>query len=328
MQQPVQQPVVTQQFVPAPTLPAKPHATARHESAEAFQSALAAAEDRSVVRNNDTALVEMREAVDVLTHQVAELKNRPAGATIENLAEAVVILRQQAAADADADGMRELVETIAANQHAATALPDQMTALQQSMLDVTESVAEIAERQTELVATASDTTSEFDESMQKLGRAILELRGAQTGALEQLRSAQATTTAAVEALRDELSELAKRQARELHAVRQQFTEVRTRVEEREGADISADELAAQLNKMQSEIARLSPEGAEMISATQLADTINTLRDAGVEDLSAAHLVHALQTDMRTIRDEVQSVKGRVEALIPDVPDHETHAQPV
>ena len=151
--------------------------------------------------------------------------------------------------------------------------------------------------------------------MKQLGRAVLSLREAQTQAIDEVRTAQTQLTDLVQSMRDEVTALSQRQTREMHALRQQVTEMKTRLEERRAADVSGDELTTALGKIQTDIARLRPETSEMATATQLADTINTLRDAGVDDLSAAHLVHALQQDMRNIRDDIQSVRGDVESLI-------------
>ena len=311
------QPVAGQQFVSAPPLQpvnSPPPPPIPVHAAPAFQSALAAAEDRSAVRTSEATLSELRESVALLVQEMSELKTRPAGATIEDLAEAVVILRQDTPLDTDAQGLRDLVEGIAAS-HEASDVAGQLTMLHESLTAVTSSIAAIADQQVEL-ATSASLTTDVQEPLNKLGRAVIELKTTQNAAFESLRLAQAATSDTINGVREEIRELSDRHARELHALRQQFTEMRTKLEERESAAFNADDLASQLSSMQSELSRLTPEGADMVSATQLADTINTLRDAGAEDISAAHLVHALQTDVRSIRDEVRSVKGRVESLDP------------
>ena len=319
--QPASQPVFVQtmpsqtvpsQTVPSQTVPAEaPPPVAQHTPAPAggFHGALAAAEDRSVVRNNDTALADMRATLEALTDEVAKLRNRPQSATIEDLAEAVVILRNEAVSDNGAEeflALGDQVDALTAHQHTLSALPAQMSSLEQGLQQLTSAIATIGYSQID--------PSTIEEPMQKLARAVLELRSSQTHALGELRAAQTANVGSLEGLRNEVREVAARQARESHALRQQFTEMLTRIEERRGADVSGDELAAALKQMQSDLAKLQPDATEMVTATQLADTINTLRDAGVEDISAAHLVHAIQGDLRTIRDEMQSVKGRVEAM--------------
>jgi hypothetical protein len=279
-----------------------------------FQKALALAEDRPSGRNTDADLVEMRGALEALADHVAQLTQRPQSATIEDLAEAVVLLRTEqgdSAATNDVTSLEARVEAVSAQHETLSTLPKQMTNIEQTLQELAISVSSVASGQ-------PDGTL-FEESMQMLGRAVLELRGSTSDALGALRATQANAADSLEGLRDEVRELAKGQHRETNALRNQFTEMYTSVEQRWDADLSGEQVATALNQMKLDLARLQPESPEMVAATQLADTINTLRDAGVEDISAAHLIHALQGDLRSIRGEVQSVHDRIDAMSANMP---------
>ena len=120
-------------------------------------------------------------------------------------------------------------------------------------------------------------------------------------------------TNTVELLRAELVDLAKRQAREIHALRKQLTQMHTNIESRRDHPAETT-ISSELDSIRQEMVRLRPEGADVVTASQLAETINTLRGAGVEDISAAHLVHTFQLEMRTLRNELSELRRASERV--------------
>lgn len=147
----------------------------------------------------------------------------------------------------------------------------------------------------------------LSETMQRMATAhsdAVSAFSAQTAALHQTieNLAQMVVLA-----RQETADGAERHHQELHAVRRQMIELRASIEERvemSASDRLGDELRAVRTAVE-ELEAASP--TDVITASQLAETINTLRDAGVEEISAAHLVHSFQLEIRSLREQLESV---------------------
>ena len=107
--------------------------------------------------------------------------------------------------------------------------------------------------------------------------------------------------------RQETLDAAERQQGELHAVRRQMIELRASIEERIEATAHerlSDELRTVRRLVEDMEAHAPPN---VVTASQLAETINTLRDAGTEEISAAHLVHSFQLEIRSLREQLQQL---------------------
>ena len=107
--------------------------------------------------------------------------------------------------------------------------------------------------------------------------------------------------------RQETLDAAERQQAELHAVRRQMIELRASIEERIEASAQerlGDELRTVRRLVEDMEAHTPPN---VVTASELAETINTLRDAGTEEISAAHLVHSFQLEIRSLREQLQQL---------------------
>ena len=105
--------------------------------------------------------------------------------------------------------------------------------------------------------------------------------------------------------RQEAADSVERHHSELHAVRRQLIELRASIEER--VEISAnDRLNDELKSIRETVESIEAASpTDVVTASQLAETINTLRDAGVEEISAAHLVHTFQLEIRSLREQLE-----------------------
>ena len=227
-----------------------------------------------------------------LKSEVAEVRQRPPEVSVEDIAEAILALRTTPSTEPEMPEPTPEPERV----------DDSNEAIEQLR-------TEVLARQDELAG-----------SLHRLGRAMIELRDAQTATAQQadmsgplgaLELGHAQLTQSVEELRVQMTGATDAQAREVHALRAQVTAMMTRLEERRAADVSGAAVMEQLEALRSEVTRRDQEGADMSTATDLAATINTLRESGVEEISAAHLVHSFQLELRSLRTELHQIRDAV-----------------
>jgi len=156
----------------------------------------------------------------------------------------------------------------------------------------------------ELAAIAASVT----EMTEGHAEAIAEVR-AQTAAVHQVVEHLAQM---VVLSRQELADAAERHHSELHGVRRQLIELRASLEERiEGS--AQDRLHDQLTSIRTTVENLEPSSpADVVTASQLAETLNTLREAGAEEISAAHLVHSFQLEIRSLREQLEQLTSHTQ----------------
>lgn len=271
---------------PQPTAATTPHTSPSSWSGGALGDALAAAEQRLAGPPPAQALSALVTAVEQLRHDFESFRTQPHGVSVDDLAEAVVVLRNSTPTDGPVGGSNHQAE------------------MHQLRSDVTQ------------------MNEQMNVSLQRLGRAVLELRdtasekpaGAAPGTADltaAFEAGQAQATASFNELRTQLVGAADAQAREVHALRAQVTALVTRIEARREADVSGTHIVAELESLRSELSRQSNDAAEMGTASELAATINTLRDAGTEQISAAHLIHSFQLEMRNLRTDLNDIRSAI-----------------
>ena len=269
-------------FQPNPPQPVETVEAARVEAIPAppepsLREALETADEQREPDAQAAVLDDITASIESLRGEVANLTEKPQTAAIDDVAEAVVLLQSEIA---------ESTTQIA-----------QLGAMLGGLTEVVDAMGGRHE------APTYDADRDVQVPLETLGRAMIEVR-----------NAQKATSKLLSPIRDALDESSQHQAGELRALRREIAEINNRMMEQRSADLSDEELAGALGDIRVELVRLRPESQEMVGATQLANTVNTLRDAGVEDLSAAHLVHALQVDMQTMREELQRVRRGIEAI--------------
>lgn len=108
-------------------------------------------------------------------------------------------------------------------------------------------------------------------------------------------------------VRQEIQDTVERHQAELHAVRREMIELRATIQERIEMP-TGERLGPELRALRATVDELSHQNRGQVQpASQLAETINTLRGAKLEEISAAHLVHTFQLEIRNLRDELQSL---------------------
>jgi len=219
-----------------------------------------AAETRSTALTQESSLNDLTAIVGSLSQEVNTVANNAvANATVANATVAnATVANNKAPASID-DLVEEMV--ILREDLAPSPIPAELLGL---------------------VKQTVDELHELRGAMETIGRAMLQLKGAQ----EQ-------TTYTVTTLKDR--------------VKGPLAELERRFQ----TDLTGPDIAGHFNELHAEIGRTRPEPADIVTASQLAATINTLRDAGVDDISSAHLIHSLQLEMRTLRDEVHSIRGDI-----------------
>ncbi len=255
---------------------------------------------------NDALVSELLTAVRELQTEMAAVRQQPQELSLDDLADAINAMRGAPAAAAP-------VAQASAPAPAPTQQPSHAAEIQQLR-------TEVLARQDELAG-----------SLHRLGRAMIELRDAQSASLSQmdmsgpvgaLEVGQAQLAQSMEELRVQVVGATDAQAKEVHALRAQVTDMMTRLEERRAADVSGSAVVEQLEALRSEVSRQTDDNTDMSTATELAATINTLRDSGVEEISAAHLVHSFQLELRSLRSELHQIR---DAVARGDARHEAHA---
>jgi len=253
-------------------------------------------EQRASTEPPDDRLDQLTTIVKALAQQIAETTKVDAS-KVDASTQTDDLVRQiaQAAEEDRALGrardqaLSELTNSIKSLRHDLAEMADNRPTT--SIDDIVEEMVILREE-----LAPSPIPAELADSVDKTMEELAELRGPVETigrAMLELKSSQEQTTYAVAALRDRLKgPLAM-------------------LERRCQTDMTGPDLAAKLSELCSEIGRIQPESAQNTTAGQLADTINALRDAGVEDISAAHLIHSLQVEMRTLRDEVVGIRGDI-----------------
>ena len=174
------------------------------------------------------------------------------------------------------------IETLAMRLSGPTQQGPDVGRLEQQVGALTETVGSFA-------AAHSDTTQQTSAQTASLHQAVEHL-------------AQMVMLA-----RQEITDATERQQRELHAVRRQLIELRASIEERIEATAS-ERLGDDVRAIRQTVEGLDAHSAhDVVTASQLAETINTLRDAGAEEISAAHLVHSFQLEIRTLREQLDAL---------------------
>ena len=247
--------------------------------------------------------------------------------SVDDLAEAVVHLRESMAQNTP---VVEQIADLLAEQEAlrrsfgrVDEALDRMSRLESAVDRLTSTVQSFRDDIEEQAGTP-DQLTRVQASIERLTKAVIEGNEQRTRpqqvsplAFETLQETVDNTATMSIAMRNELVELVDAQARETHALRRQLTELMRRTVE--STDRIAqpmpdtDDIARQIASLSDDVARLHT-GSELVTATELAATINTLRGAGIEDISAAHLVHSFQVDVRELRNEIADLKGQLAAV--------------
>jgi len=248
-------------------------------------------EQRALTEPRDDGLNQLTAIVNALAEQVAEVTKAAASTQTDDLVRQIAQAgdEDRALGQARDQAVSELTSSIKSLRHDLAEMANDRPST--SIDDIVEEMVILREELgpspipsdlAHAVKNAMDEMTQLRGPVETIGRAMLELK-----------SSQERTTYAVTALRDRLkAPLAV-------------------LEQRCQTDMTGPDLAAKLGELHAEIGRVQPESAQVITAGQLANTINTLREAGIDDISAAHLIHSLQVEMRTLRDEVVNIRNDI-----------------
>ncbi|MDG2111676.1 MAG: hypothetical protein P8N02_03570, partial [Actinomycetota bacterium] len=198
---------------------------------------------------------------------------------------------QQASPDARLAGIEHSIELLAHRLTTPTAVatpPPEPPASQlqpdpEHQLSVlTESVSQMQATQEQALASSHAQTASLHETVEHLAQMVV-------------------------LARQETSEAAERHRRELHGVRRQLIELRASIDERSDA-LAREQVDSDIRSIRTTVEELAAhEPGEPATAHELAATLNSLRDAEVEEISAAHLVHSFQVEIRDLRDHLDTL---------------------
>ncbi len=287
------------------------------EGASDWQQALGNAEERRRRQDNDRALADLRETVEGL-RQAIEDKN---SVSVDDLADAVLHLRETtlktAPLDEEVREVRRTQESIRRSTTQLDVVPGKLEGVETSLSALASSMDTI-QHDVARGAGLADQLTRMQVSIERLAKAVVEVRDGRDDSsatiahgtmLDSIESA----TSMMMAMRNETVELAEKQARETHALRRQVADLLRRNDERRGPDTGSNDsvelLERQFDTLRREISQIRPN-PDVATASQLAQTLNVLREAGVEDISAAHLVHSFQLEMRDLRSEIAALKSQ------------------
>jgi len=317
---PVQLPVGPEIVLPEPVLPqpssALPESTvtptvqipipeAQQDPAKTVQNRVETEQNAQTVAALHTTIEELRaELVESRQHHNNEI------ASVVDLDEAISLLRQTIVSShltstQNVDGLRSDVGAVGREVLALESIPEQIANLEKVVSDGHRRPSPVRP-ELELVG---DRLGRMHTSLEQLARGIVEVRNdgnatATTSDMANLHSMVDTTNEMLTAFRGEMVKLAEQQSSETHDLRKQVTDLRTQLTAQRNSDSIGTTISAELEELRREMSRLRPEGADIVTATELAETINTLRDAGAEQISAAHLIHTFQLEMRGLRAEL------------------------
>ncbi len=211
-------------------------------------------------------------------------------------------------------GLLEVVQQLKAELQA------EATDSQRRMTDIERSIDQLSHRMTAAVPSVSAVDNSTREELAAIAESVTALTQGHSEAIADVRAQTAAVHQVVEHLaqmvvlsRQELAETAERHQSELHGVRRQVVELRASIEGRI-EDSAHNRLHDQLSSIRTTVENLEPSSpADVVTASQLAQTINTLREAGAEEISAAHLVHSFQLEIRSLREQLEQLTGPARA---------------
>jgi len=313
---PVQLPVGPELVLPEPVSPAPSQSTVtpavQLPTAEAQQDRANAQQNRVETGKNAEAIAALHTTIEELRAELIESRqlHNDEIASVIDLDDAISLLRQTIVsshlnAAQNVDELRSKVGAVGREVSALESIPEQITNLEKVVSDGHLRPSPIRP-ELELV---SDRLGRMHTSLEQLARGIVEVRNvgsatATTSDMATLRSMVDTSNEMLAAFRGEMVKLAKQQSRETHDLRKQVTDLRTQLTAQRNSDSTGTTISTELAELRREMSRLRPEGADIVTATELAETINTLRAAGAEQISAAHLIHTFQLEMRGLRAEL------------------------
>ncbi len=315
---PVQLPVGPEIVLPEPVSPSP--ATSQSTVTPAVQLPTAETQqDRANAQQNRVETGQNAEAIAALHTTIEELQaelfesrqhHNDEIASVVDLDDAISLLRQTIVsshlnAAQNVDELRSEVGAVGREVSALESIPEQIANLEKVVSDGHLRPSPIRP-ELELVG---DRLGRMHTSLEQLARGIVEVRNvgsatATTSDMATLRSMVDTSNEMLAAFRGEMVKLAKQQSRETHDLRKQVTDLRTQLTAQRNSDSTGTTISTELEELRREMSRLRPEGADIVTATELAETINTLRAAGAEQISAAHLIHTFQLEMRGLRAEM------------------------
>ncbi len=187
-------------------------------------------------------------------------------------------------------------------------LPARVESLYENLALLTEGVDLLrAEIRTDVAGT--EQIAAVNRSIEQLARAIIELRRESAG---DVRPSDGThpvgesvenLAETVIAIRRELMAAHERQAGSIERLSAMVEGISDRLSAVEGVEAETADLSTAVYDMSAELAELRATSAlpGVVTATELAETINTMRDSDVEEITLAHLVHGFRTELRDLR---------------------------
>lgn len=203
----------------------------------------------------------------------------------------------------DLANVLDVVQQLQAEFHAEQLRPDtRLTGIEQSLELLTERLAVPA------------PTVDVEPHFSALTETLQAMKTDHEQALAAFHTQTASLHETVENLaqmvvlaRQETAENAERHRRELHGVRHQLIELRASIDERTEAS-AQDRVDGDIRSIREAVEGLeSRTPPDLLTANQLAETLNSLRDAGAEEISTAHLVHSFQLEVRSLREQLDEL---------------------
>ncbi len=179
-------------------------------------------------------------------------------------------------------------------------------------------IAVLEQRLEDLALTVATTDPSIDQIVDHLGQLTDQVRALSSDYRdllatlarrhEEVQSAVSEVAHVTQAIRRDISDLAASHRRDIVALRRQI------IEAPPAADPCATPFEAVLREELRDIRRAIDAVADrspshIVTASQLAETINTMRGAGLEQISAAHLVQSIHDEVRAIVERAASNGG-------------------
>ncbi len=208
-------------------------------------------------------------------------------------------------------GTARTVETIHEAVVPLLDLPARVESLYENLALVTESV-ELLRGEIRTDIAGSGQIAEVNRSIEQLARAMVELRrefgdidrtSPETGRIQESIENLAETVVAV---RRELMNAHHRQAASIDHLATRVEQISDRLAAVEGMEAETADLSSAVYDMSAELAELRSGSTRptVVTATELAETINTMRGSDPEEITLAHLVHGFRTELRDLRNEL------------------------